>query len=307
MKITEQDLGRLVSLPVKTDWGPGIILKVGNGFAQIQFRNCPDPGLKKYRCDENPLLLSAMQTDPKLNFLDLSAPGKKKKIRGPRPQLDFNQALERFQTRFPGGFADPAYLGDLKTCTRLALADASRFFGEMLGEQALGRLLANWNINVIAGKMAECAPSLRLLSQDLPGAFQALLKDPARAFSYFDAFHRVLQDPSVSFNSMNPYFDNIKAGRAEGIGTWGAATALLFLAQPQRHLFVRPNMIKRFTQTLGRRLNDTTAPNWETYYALTRVAGEYLEKLRPLGASDMIDVYLFFRLAHQDAVEKTAV
>ena len=307
MKITEQDLGKLVELPVKPDWGPGIILSIDNGHAQIHFRDCPDQGPKKYRVDENPLVLAAVQTDPRLDFQSLAHPGKKRKLRGPRPLLDFNQAQDKFLALFPGRFADPAYLGDHKSRSRIAYAETSRHFGETLGESALSRLILDWDIIVITRKMAEFIPGLRLLSPDLPRAYQGLLKDTAHSFSFFDAFCKVLRDPAGSHNSMSPYFDMIRACPAEGIGNWGAATALLFLAQPGRHLFVRPNMIKRFTETLGRRVHDPAFPNWEAYYALTQAAGEYLEKLRPLGASDMIDVYLFFQMIHQGAAEKTKV
>ena len=66
MQINETDLGKIVHLPIKPDWGLGIICKVENRFAFILFRDAEDRDPKKYYRVENPLQLAADQQQPDL-------------------------------------------------------------------------------------------------------------------------------------------------------------------------------------------------------------------------------------------------
>ena len=44
---------------------------------------------------------------------------------------------------------------------------------------------------------------------------------------------------------------------------------------------------------MGTNLKYDTTPNWETYDAFLRMSNALLERLKPLGAKDMIDVQQF--------------
>lgn len=87
MEIQLKDLGKIVELPVKPDWGPGIISKIENRFALIIFRDTKEKAAKKYLLAENPLKWAANQDDPALTK---RARAKNKKIKAPvtaRPPL----------------------------------------------------------------------------------------------------------------------------------------------------------------------------------------------------------------------------
>jgi len=66
MEIEEKDLGKIVQLPVKPEWGLGIIIKVENRFAHIQFREVKEKTAKKYFRAGNPLVLAKDQDQPDL-------------------------------------------------------------------------------------------------------------------------------------------------------------------------------------------------------------------------------------------------
>ena len=66
MEINSKDLGKIVDLSLKPDWGPGIISKMDLRFAYIIFQNAEDGLAKKYFLTENPLRLSANQDEPAL-------------------------------------------------------------------------------------------------------------------------------------------------------------------------------------------------------------------------------------------------
>jgi hypothetical protein len=66
MQINESDLGKIVQLTIKPEWGLGIISKVENRFAFIIFRSSEDKTAKKYYRVENPLSLATDQMQPDL-------------------------------------------------------------------------------------------------------------------------------------------------------------------------------------------------------------------------------------------------
>lgn len=78
MNIRESDLGKIVQLPIKPDWGLGIISKVEFRFAFIIFRSSEEKTGKKYNRAENPLELASNQDQPDLTK---RARAKNKKIK----------------------------------------------------------------------------------------------------------------------------------------------------------------------------------------------------------------------------------
>jgi hypothetical protein len=66
MEIREMDLGKIVQLPVKPEWGLGIVAKVEHRFAFIIFSGAQEKAAKKYFRIENPLTLAANQDMPEL-------------------------------------------------------------------------------------------------------------------------------------------------------------------------------------------------------------------------------------------------
>jgi hypothetical protein len=66
VQINEKDLGKIVQLPVRPEWGPGIISKIENRFAFILFRSAEEKTAKKYYLAENPLKLATDQDQPDL-------------------------------------------------------------------------------------------------------------------------------------------------------------------------------------------------------------------------------------------------
>ncbi len=78
MLINENDLGKIVQLPVKPEWGLGIISKIENRFALILFRDTGEKTAKKFYREENNLKLAPNQEQPDLHK---RARAKNKKIK----------------------------------------------------------------------------------------------------------------------------------------------------------------------------------------------------------------------------------
>ena len=78
MQIDDNDLGKIVQLPVRPEWGMGIISKVQNRFAYILFQGTDEKTAKKYFRFDNPLKMAKDQNHPVLNK---RARAKNKKVR----------------------------------------------------------------------------------------------------------------------------------------------------------------------------------------------------------------------------------
>ena len=65
MEINTKDLGKIVELAARKEWGPGIIYKTDLRFAYIIFSTEDGPP-KKFFLNENPLKLAANQDEPGL-------------------------------------------------------------------------------------------------------------------------------------------------------------------------------------------------------------------------------------------------
>lgn len=78
MEINDNDLGKIVQLPSRPEWGLGIVSKVQHRFAYVLFRDTEIKAPKKFFRFENPLGLAADQDQPDLNK---RARAKNKKVR----------------------------------------------------------------------------------------------------------------------------------------------------------------------------------------------------------------------------------
>ena len=126
-------------------------------------------------------------------------------------------------------------------------------------------------------------------------------------FTYFGALAALLGDSEVRHDSMHPYFEAVRNNPIPGFAKWPVATLFAFLAQPQRHMFLMPQITKDFAEMMWSGLVYESQPNWRTYYSLSEMSAAFLEKLKPLGARDYMDIQTFIMITHAAAREKTAV
>jgi hypothetical protein len=75
--------------------------------------------------------------------------------------------------------------------------------------------------------------------------------------------------------------------------TWPLVTVFGFIAQPDLHLFLKPNVTRRAAEAYGFDFQYRSRPSWETYenlHAFTRAIRRDVRDLRP---RDMIDLQSF--------------
>lgn len=82
--------------------------------------------------------------------------------------------------------------------------------------------------------------------------------------------------------------------------TWPLVTVWGFIAQPNKHIFLKPNVTKIAAQKYGFDFHYQSKPNWETYKNLLEFAGTIRRDLRDLRPRDMIDIQSFMWVQGSD-------
>jgi hypothetical protein len=75
--------------------------------------------------------------------------------------------------------------------------------------------------------------------------------------------------------------------------TWPIVTVFGFIAQPEQHMFMKPNTMRAAARAYGFDLDYRSRPNWPTYERLLALAARVRSDQRDLGPRDMIDSQSF--------------
>ena len=75
--------------------------------------------------------------------------------------------------------------------------------------------------------------------------------------------------------------------------TWPVVTVFGFIAQPDRHIFLKPNVTRLAAARYGFDLHYRSRPNWTTYSQLLDLAEMVRFEQRDLGPRDLIDIQSF--------------
>ena len=75
--------------------------------------------------------------------------------------------------------------------------------------------------------------------------------------------------------------------------TWPLVTVFGFIAQPEQHMFMKPNTMRAAAREYGFGLEYQSRPNWRTYRSLLELAKLVRGDQRDLRPRDMIDIQSF--------------
>jgi hypothetical protein len=82
--------------------------------------------------------------------------------------------------------------------------------------------------------------------------------------------------------------------------TWPIVTIFGFIAQPDRHIFLKPNVTRIAARKYGFEFQYQSKPNWSTYASLLEFAGVIRRDLRDLKPRDLIDLQSFMWVQGSD-------
>jgi len=75
--------------------------------------------------------------------------------------------------------------------------------------------------------------------------------------------------------------------------TWPVVTVFVFIAPPETHIFLKPNVTRTAAQEYGFDFHYKSKPSWGTYTSLLEVPQAVRRDLSELRPRDMIDLQSF--------------
>jgi hypothetical protein len=290
------ELGTIVNHPKRPGWGPGKTLAIeGGGKVTVYFRDLEEgkagDAVKTISTTVVGLLVADEQDDQMLDNLPPYTKGKFEGIRKPRLSLD--QAVQAYLEANPKAFDDDA---DTKN-DRSPKVRAHETWVEKLGGGQGEALLDQGKVDEISAQVLEIGAEVNLLTPSEKAALAEAFDDEAAAQQFLRALLKVVDQSTPEQTSYQELIDAVHEFpiREEGakVAVWPVLTQFPFIARPEHHMHLKPTMVQKCAARLNFDLRPTAALNWWTYDRLLKMSGIILERLKPEGARDFIDVQSF--------------
>src|SRR5687767_6227592 len=208
----------------------------------------------------------------------------------------------KFLRFFPRGFRDETYL----SWERGYKYEAHERWEAELGRDTFGAVLDE-------GRYAEAATrAVRIESRtNLLFSFEKMaLRDAVKSAPGAKAFSAALYDflhaggqPERKFNDWCDAVANLPR-RQTRVLTWPLLTVFGFIAQPERHIFLKPNVTRAAAREYGYAFAYVSRPGWSTYVSLLGFADRIRADQKDLQPRDMIDLQSFIWVQGSDEYEE---
>lgn len=204
------------------------------------------------------------------------------------------EAMERFLRKYSNGFTDAWY----RSSHRDARLAQCKLWQELLPGSTL-RDLAVDRPHIAAQHILKVLelhekPLLHVKSE-LPRVRAAFMRTEKMTV-FLIALADVLdarRPTAAQFDAYLAAFAALESPIKKTSLTWPIVTALLFIARPDRYMFVKPTATRAAAGGLGFELKFKAAPNWVTYDRVLAFSEDLLKFVKPRMGEDMIDVQAF--------------
>lgn len=204
----------------------------------------------------------------------------------------------KFLRYFPGGFRGETYFD----WERSYKARAHERWLADLGPRPLRRLLARGDHKGIARRAVATESRTNLLFSFEKMALRDAVKTPRGARAFAMGLYAFLHGRGSAEARFAAWCDAV-AGlprRQTRVLTWPIVTVMGFMAQPDRHVFLKPTVTRRAAAAYDFDFAYHSRPSWETYASLLAFAEQIRRDLRDLRPRDMIDIQSFIWVQGSD-------
>jgi hypothetical protein len=209
-----------------------------------------------------------------------------------------DRCRRKFLRIFPGGFRDETYLAwerDYKW-------EAHREWRDQLGRAKFRALLQDGKFAEIAGRAVKIESSRSLLFSFEKMALRDAVKMTGGAEKFASGLYEFLHGAGSMETRFNHWCGAVAAlpRRQTRVLTWPLVTVFGFIAQPERHIFLKPNTTKEAARKCGFDFHYVSRPNWETYGNYLEFAAETRRAIAALRPRDMVDIQSFLWVQGSD-------
>ena len=208
------------------------------------------------------------------------------------------RARRKFLKFFPGGFDDETYI-DWERDYKWA---AHERWQETLEPSAYRKLLAAERFEEIAGTAVRIESRTNLLFSFEKMALRDAIRVPAGARIFAEGLYDFLWGRGSDEARFERWCDAVAAlpRRQTRVLTWPLLTVFGFIARPDTHIFLKPNVTRIAAEAYGVDFQYRSKPNWATYRSLLDFAETVRRDTRDLKPKDMIDLQGFIWVQGSD-------
>lgn len=204
----------------------------------------------------------------------------------------------KFLRMFPGGFYDETYVAwerDYKWT-------AHKAWEESLSEPAFAALLERRRYADIAAQAVKIEARTNLIFSFEKMALRDAIKAPGGARAFALGLYEWLHGDG----DFDRWVETVAAlpRRQTRVLTWPIATVFGFIAQPRRHLFVKPNVMRAAACAYGFAYAYESRPSARAYRSALAFAAQVRRDQRELKPRDMIDIQSFLWVQGSDEYEE---
>jgi hypothetical protein len=208
----------------------------------------------------------------------------------------------KFLRFFPAGFADETYID----WERAYKWEAHERWMITLAPATFRGLLRKRQFAQIASQAVAIESRTNLLFSFEKMALRDAVKPPAGARAFAEGLYEFLHGRASEERRFEQWCQTVASlpRRQTRVLTWPIVTVFGFVAHPDRHVFLKPNVTRVAAREYGFDFKYASRPNWPTYASLLDFAARVTRDQRDLGPRDMIDAQSFIWVQGSDEYEE---
>ena len=204
----------------------------------------------------------------------------------------------KFLRIFPGGFRDATYVDwerDYKW-------EAHRRWEAALGAQRFAGLLEVRRHDEIAALAIGIESRTNLLFSFEKMALRDAVRTPSGARAFAQGLYAFLHGDGELPARFDAWRDTVASlpRRQTRVLTWPVLTVFPFIAQPARHLYLKPLVTRHAAERYGFAFDYRSTPQFATYRSLLDFGRQVRRDLRDLRPRDQIDIQSFIWVQGSD-------
>ena len=212
------------------------------------------------------------------------------------------RARRKFLRFFPGGFRDETYLAwerDYKW-------NAHRRWTEVLDRTRYAALIRARRFTEIAEHAVRIESRTNLLFSFEKMALRDAVRSPAGARTFAEGLDELVHGGGDLDRRFAAWVDAVAAlpRKQTRVLTWPMLTVFPFIAAPEEHVFLKPNVTRIAARAYGFDFQYRSRPSPETYRSLLNFAATVARDVRDLRPRDMIDLQSFIWVQGSDEYEE---
>jgi hypothetical protein len=213
-----------------------------------------------------------------------------------------DRCRRKFLRFFPRGFQDPKYVD----WEREYKWEAHQKWIDQLDRATFSSLLNQKEYDEIAARAVRLESRTNLLFSFEKMALRDAVKPPAGARAFATGLYDFIYGPGGDRAKFEKWIEVVAElpRKQTRVLTWPVVTVFGFLALPEQHVFLKPNVTRTAAREYGYEFEYKSRPSWDTYSSLLEFAETIRRDQRDLNPRDMMDIQSFIWVQGSDEYEE---